>query len=188
MCAQTTRSIDLNIRLRCARGRRERVTSRVFGAGLIRCQTDDQRTATTPDIADKANPVAESGARIDTERLSATVKVLASDEFQGRALGTPGGRKTIKFLIEQFAVLGLKPGGESGSWVHTVPMIRAQVQTPATMKFRIGGTLQTLLQQASIEASTARPSSRSQSMRRLCSLVLVPQPRSATGMTMAILT
>jgi Zn-dependent M28 family amino/carboxypeptidase len=129
----------------------------LFIAGLIGCQTDDQRTATTPDIADKANPVAENGARIDTERLSATVKVLASDEFQGRAPGTPGGRKTVKFLIEQFAALGLKPGGENGSWVHTVPMIRTQVQTPATMKFRIGGTLQTLLQQASIEASTARP-------------------------------
>lgn len=66
--------------------------------------------------------MAENVARIDTERLSSIVKVLASDEFEGRAPGTPGSKKTVKFLIEQFAALGLEPGGENGSWIHAVPM------------------------------------------------------------------
>ena len=126
-------------------------------AGLAGCGSGDQETATTPDVADNANPMAENVARIDTERLSAIVKVLASDEFEGRAPGTPGGRKTVKYLIEQFAALGLEPGGENGSWIHTVPMIRTQVQTPATMKFSVGGTLQTLQQQTDIAVDTVRP-------------------------------
>ena len=83
--------------------------------------------------------------------------MLASDEFEGRAPGTPGGKKTVKYLIEQFAALGLEPGGENGSWVHSVPMIRTQVQAPAFMAFNVGGTVQTLPQQVAIEASTVRP-------------------------------
>ena len=125
-------------------------------AGLAGCGSGDQETATTQDVAGKANPVAENVARIDTERLSAIVKVLASDEFEGRAPGTPGGRKTVKYLIEQFAALGLEPGGENGSWIHTVPMIRTQVQTPATIKFSVGDKLQTLQQQTDIAVDTVR--------------------------------
>lgn len=99
----------------------------------------------------------ETAAQIDTERLSAIVKVLASDDFEGRAPGTPGGRKTVKYLTGQFAALGLEPGGKNGSWIHTVPLIRTQVQAPALMKFSVGGAIQTLEQQTDIEASTVRP-------------------------------
>ena len=42
------------------------------------------------------------------------VRVLASDDFEGRKPGTPGEEKTVAYLIEQFRKLGLKPGnGES---------------------------------------------------------------------------
>lgn len=121
------------------------------------CGPGDQESATPPDVADNAGPVAEYVARVETERLSATVRVLASDEFEGRSPGTPGGRKTVKFLIEQFSALGLEPGGENGAWIHTVPMIRTQVQAPATMKFNVGDTHQTLQQQIDIAADTVRP-------------------------------
>ena len=113
-------------------------------AGLVGCGAGDQEAA-------------ENVARIDTERLSAIVKVLASDEFEGRAPGTPGGRKTVKYLTEQFAGLGLEPGGENGSWTHTVPLIRTQVQTPAMMKFSVGAATQMLQQQTDIAADTVRP-------------------------------
>jgi Zn-dependent M28 family amino/carboxypeptidase len=126
-------------------------------AGLTGCGRGDQQTAATTDVANKANAVTENVAGIDTERLSAIVKVLASDEFEGRAPGTPGGRKTVKYLIEQFAALGLEPGGENGLWTHTVPMIRTQVQTPAALKFSVGGTLQALQQQTDIAVDTVRP-------------------------------
>jgi len=126
-------------------------------ASLVGCGAGDSKTTTTPDVTDKVKPAAENVARIETERLSAIVKVLASDEYEGRAPGTPGGRKTVKFLIEKFAALGLEPGGEGSSWIQTVPMIRTQVQTPATLAFSVGDTVQTLEQQTNIAVDTVRP-------------------------------
>ncbi|HSG88047.1 MAG TPA: hypothetical protein VLA56_02465, partial [Pseudomonadales bacterium] len=55
---------------------------------------------------------------IDGERLSEIVRVLASDEFEGRAPGGPGEAKTIAFLIDQFRSLGLEPDGEDGGWTQ----------------------------------------------------------------------
>jgi Zn-dependent M28 family amino/carboxypeptidase len=50
------------------------------------------------------------------------VRVLASDDFEGRKPGTPGEEKTVAYLVEQFRKLGLKPGnGES--FLQQVPMI-----------------------------------------------------------------
>ena len=126
-------------------------------AGLIACAADDQGVATTPAAASTTKAAPANSARIETERLSATVKVLASDEFEGRAPGTNGGRKTVKYLIERFAALGLEPGGEDGSWIHAVPMIRTQLQTPAVMKFNVGDSKQPLQQQVTIAADTVRP-------------------------------
>ncbi len=100
---------------------------------------------------------AEAKPRIDTGRLSAIVKALASDEFEGRAPGTPGGKKAVQYIIDQFAGLGLEPGGEDGSWVQTVPMVRTQVQLPATLKFNVGGQPYPLEQKTNIEVSTVRP-------------------------------
>ena len=121
------------------------------------CESKDHETAATGAVADSINPVPEKSPRIETERLSAIVKVLASDEFEGRAPGTPGGRRTVKFLIDQFSALGLEPGGENGLWIQAVPMIRTQVQAPADMAFSVGGSMQALPQQTAIEASTVRP-------------------------------
>ena len=66
---------------------------------------------------------------ISPERLSADVKVLASDDFGGRAPGTPGETKTIDWLIAQFKAAGLQPGGRAGSWTQDVPLIRTQLGT-----------------------------------------------------------
>ncbi len=65
-------------------------------------------------------------AQIESTRLSETVKVLASDEFEGRAPGSPGEEKTVPYLIQRFADLGLQPGGENGTWTQAVPLFRTR--------------------------------------------------------------
>lgn len=50
------------------------------------------------------------GPEVSTEDLSMHIKVLASDEFGGRAPGTLGEDKTVAYLTQQFQRLGLKPG------------------------------------------------------------------------------
>ena len=95
-------------------------------------------------------------ASIDTERLSSIVKELASDEYEGRAPGTPGGRKTVDYLVEQFRALGLEPGGDNGTWTDEVPMIHTLFEGPGEMRFVVDGEPQRLRQKFDIEASTVR--------------------------------
>jgi Zn-dependent M28 family amino/carboxypeptidase len=59
---------------------------------------------------------------IDETVFRDRVRVLASDDFEGRKPGTPGEEKTVAYLVEQFRKLGLKPGnGES--FLQQVPMV-----------------------------------------------------------------
>src|SRR3954454_8544692 len=82
-------------------------------------------------LAGAAPPAARP--HVDMQRMSDITRRLASDEFQGRAPGTPGEDKTIPYLIEQFKAAGLEPAGENGGWTQTVPMIRTQLQSPVTV-------------------------------------------------------
>jgi len=81
---------------------------------------------------------------------------MASDEFGGRAPGTPGEQKTVEYLTQRFASLGLEPGGEDGDWTQTGPMIRTRIQLPATMRFSVEGEVQPLEQRINVEVSTVR--------------------------------
>jgi Zn-dependent M28 family amino/carboxypeptidase len=51
------------------------------------------------------------------------IRVLASDEFAGRAPATKGEELTVDYLVGQFTKLGLKPGNPDGSWTQDVPMV-----------------------------------------------------------------
>jgi len=124
---------------------------------LAGCGGSERDTATATAAGHDAAEVPASGAAaIDPDRLSATVKDLASDEFEGRAPGTPGGRKTVDYLIGRFRDLGLQPGGVDGGWTHNVPMIHTLFEGPGTFEFAVGGTAQRLQQKRDIEASTVR--------------------------------
>jgi Zn-dependent M28 family amino/carboxypeptidase len=69
--------------------------------------------------------------------LLAHIKVLASDEFEGRAPGTPGEERTVAYLTGQFQALGLKPGNPDGTYVQDVPLVGFQA-TAASGSFRAG--------------------------------------------------
>ena len=71
------------------------------------------------------------------------VRVLASDDFEGRKPGTAGEEKTVAYLVEQFRKLGLKPGnGES--FLQQVPMIESLAGADASLSASRNGTLTTL--------------------------------------------
>ena len=60
---------------------------------------------------------------IRSDDLLKHIKVLASDEFEGRAPGTPGEELTVSYLVEQCKRLGLKPGNPDGTFIQNVPMV-----------------------------------------------------------------
>jgi Zn-dependent M28 family amino/carboxypeptidase len=98
-----------------------------------------------------------SGAKIDAKLLADTVKILASDDFEGRAPGTKGGIKTVKYLSQRFSDLGLTPGGEDGKWTQDVPLVHTQLRSPIKLNFSAKDKVQTLLQATDIEISTVLP-------------------------------
>ena len=99
----------------------------------------------------------EKPTSIDSQRLSNIVKVLASDEFEGRAPGGPGEAKTIKFLIDQFQSLGLEPGGTDGTWTHAVPLVHTQLASDGRLSVSVGDMNQNWVQGLDVAVSTVRP-------------------------------
>jgi len=76
---------------------------------------------------------------ISSERIREDVRVLASDEFEGRGPGEAGDRRTIEFLSKSFAAAGLEPGGVDGLWTQPVSLVRLDRQPGATMSLAIAG-------------------------------------------------
>ena len=71
-------------------------------------------------LARDAEAAAES---ITAEAILDHIRVLASDEFEGRLPGTRGEDLTVDYVIKQFQEMGLKPGASSGSWTQAVPLV-----------------------------------------------------------------
>jgi Zn-dependent M28 family amino/carboxypeptidase len=65
---------------------------------------------------------------ITADSLVSHLKVLASDEYQGRAPSTPGGQKTQDYLAGQLKALGIEPGAKDGSYFQQVPIVESQVE------------------------------------------------------------
>lgn len=94
--------------------------------------------------------------KIDGDQLSSMVKILASDEFEGRAPGGPGEEKTVAWLISKFELLGLSPGGENHSWTQAVSLLHTQIQQPESIVFDVGNTQLALTQSTDIAIDTSR--------------------------------
>ena len=75
------------------------------------------------DGAETGVPAAEIATGVSAGTLLEATATLASDEFQGRAPGSEGETKTVEYLTEQFAALGLTPGNPDGTWVQAVPLV-----------------------------------------------------------------
>jgi Zn-dependent M28 family amino/carboxypeptidase len=71
---------------------------------------------------------------ITTNDLFRHTRVLASDDFEGRAPGSIGEERTVRYLADQFQKLGLEPGAADGSWFQAVPLrgIQSAVQSLVT--------------------------------------------------------
>jgi len=99
---------------------------------------------------------ADAPSPISPARMSATVKTLASDAFEGRAPGTPGEAKTVAYLIDRFRALGLKPAGDNGDWVQSVPLLHNVADKPTRLDIRVGASVMPLIPGRDINPQTAR--------------------------------
>jgi hypothetical protein len=75
--------------------------------------------------------------RISAASLLARTKVLASDEFEGRAPGSPGEEKTVNYLVAEFKKLGLQPGNPDGTYIQDAALVG--ITSKPSLTFDIGG-------------------------------------------------
>lgn len=73
----------------------------------------------------------EAAARVKTETIREVTTALASDEMQGRGTAQPGGEKAARYIADRFAKLGLKPLGESGTYLQPIKF-KVQTLSPET--------------------------------------------------------
>jgi Zn-dependent M28 family amino/carboxypeptidase len=71
------------------------------------------------------------------------IKVLSSDEYEGRAPGTKGEELTVNYLEDEFKKLGLKPGNTDGSYIQKVPLVGITGTPAQTLTITKGTTKQT---------------------------------------------
>jgi Zn-dependent M28 family amino/carboxypeptidase len=90
-----------------------------------------------------ATPPYTFGPEISAEDFSQHVKVLSSDEFEGRAPGSKGEELTINYLKAQFERLGLQPGN-GGSYFQTVQMVETTADPNTTASITSGGAQRNL--------------------------------------------
>ena len=64
-----------------------------------------------------------AAASIDPEKIRAHVRFLSLDLLEGRGPGTRGDKLAAEYIATQFALDGLQPAGDKGTWFQQVPLI-----------------------------------------------------------------
>jgi peptidase M28-like protein len=76
----------------------------------------------------------KTAAKIKLETIREVTAALSSAEFEGRGTGQPGADKAANYLAQRFAKLGLKPGGENGSYLQQIKFRSAEVLPESSVK------------------------------------------------------
>ena len=82
------------------------------------------------------NSAVEAAAQLITEEfVREIIAEISGDEYQGRSPASDGDRKARAYLADKMAELGLKPGGEDGSWEQPFDLVSVETHPPDTWKF-----------------------------------------------------
>ena len=86
------------------------------------CSSSKPPEPTADNTAPQQTPIGQL-PEIDGDALLSRTKTLSSDEYEGRGPGTKGETLTVKYLVDEFTKLGLKPGNTDGTYIQKVPLV-----------------------------------------------------------------
>jgi len=69
------------------------------------------------------SPPAAALTSFSGDRILEHIRILSSDEFEGRGPGSKGEQLTIKYLEDQYRSAGLEPGNPDGTYLQNVPLV-----------------------------------------------------------------
>ena len=88
------------------------------------------------------------------EDMMVRIEALAHDSMEGRAPGSPGEERTVRYLTEEFRRIGVEPGNPDGTYVQDVPLVGLTAEVTASLE--IDGRTMPLRGPAEYIASTRR--------------------------------
>ena len=78
-------------------------------------------------------------AEITVAEMSEHVKILASDEYEGRRSGQPGGEKAAVYIEKRFEEIGLFPIGDDTTYRQTFDLpVRSVARDHSHLTVRVG--------------------------------------------------
>src|ERR1700688_1630921 len=83
----------------------------------------------------RPSPPAAALASFSGDRILEHIRVLSSDEFEGRGPGSKGEQLTIKYLEGQYRSAGLEPGNPDGTYLQSVPLVGIRPDPKMEMTF-----------------------------------------------------
>ena len=110
-----------------------RTLAAYFGVGLTSLFLGCQSAPSAPDAAVQS---------LSGDRMLQHIRVLSSDEFQGRAPGSKGEDLSVKYLQDQFRAMNLQPGNPDGTFLQNVPLVG--ITADPGMKLSLSGHGHTL--------------------------------------------
>jgi len=73
-------------------------------------------------------------AKIDEQKILKYISQLADDGMEGRKSGERSGQRAEEFIAQKFQELGLKPGGESGTYFQKFTFPMTQTTNPGGLR------------------------------------------------------
>ena len=89
--------------------------------------------ACAPPPPPPAPPPGPALEAMTTASLTAHLKMLSSDLFEGRAPATRGGQLAEQYIATQLEALGLAPAGDNGTYLQAVPIVESMVDRGFTL-------------------------------------------------------
>jgi Zn-dependent M28 family amino/carboxypeptidase len=96
------------------------VAAAFLAAGLLHAQ--QTATPAVPAIAGLPPAARAAAASIDPERIRAHVRFLSLDLLEGRGPGKRGAELAAEYIGTQFALDGIEPAGNNGTYFQRVPL------------------------------------------------------------------
>ncbi len=82
------------------------------------------------------SPIAKVEARVSADRIREQDKFISDDLFEGRYPGLRGGQLAATYIAGQFAMYGLKPAGDNGTFLQQVNFVGMKADpAKTTMEF-----------------------------------------------------
>ena len=92
-------------------------------SGICVAQGSQKHNRTATDSVRLPGTAFAAMQKIDPERIRAHVRFLSHDLLEGRGTGQRGGDIAAEYIATQFAIYGLKPAGDNGTYLQKVPMV-----------------------------------------------------------------